>query len=55
MAKKINLELTESQFSALISSIDTLSSLMEECKITTKDISLIDRMLKSNGYKRKFK
>ncbi len=55
MAKKIKLELTEAQFNALISVVDTCSSVMDEDKETTKEVVLIDRMLKKNGYKRNFK
>lgn len=54
MAKKIKLELTEAQFRALIDTLDTASSAMQECSITKRDIALVDRMLKTNGYKRNF-
>ncbi|AGO49099.1 hypothetical protein Phi13:1_gp088 [Cellulophaga phage phi13:1] len=52
MAQKIKLELTEFQFSSLISVIDTCSALMEEDEVTIKEIKTIDAMLKKNGYKR---
>ena len=52
MAKKIKLELTEAQFKALISVVDTCSAVMDEDLDTTKEIVLIDRMLNKNGYKR---
>ena len=55
MAKKIKLELTEAQFNALISVIDTCSALMDEDIDTQKEIVLIDRMLLKNGYKRTYK
>lgn len=54
MAKKIKLELTEAQFNALISVVDTCSSVMEEDIDTQREIKLIDRMLKKNGYKREY-
>ena len=52
MAKKIKLEMTEAQFKALISVIDTCSAVMDEDLETTKEIVLIDGMLNKNGYKR---
>ncbi len=52
MAKKIKLELTEAQMLALISVVDTCSAIMEQDKETQREIVLIDRMLKKNGYKR---
>ena len=54
MAKKITLEITEAQLRALMSIIDTTSSGMQECPITMKEVVLVDRMLKKNGYKRNF-
>ena len=52
MAKKIKLELTEVQFNALISVVDSASAVFDEDVITKKEIKAIDRMLKKNGYKR---
>jgi hypothetical protein len=58
MAKKIKLELTEPQFTALIDVVDTLSSMLgtgdaDFDLIGAKQIRAIDRMLLKNGYKRK--
>jgi len=67
MAKKIKLELTEAQFYSLIDVIDTISAQIG-CStgefeivdtfdtfdsVSTKNVKLLDRMLKKNGYKRK--
>jgi hypothetical protein len=52
MAKKIKLELTEVQFNALISVVDSASAVFEEDIETQKEIKAIDRMLKKNGYER---
>ncbi len=54
MSKKITLELTEYQFIALIRTIDSASSILDEDITTTKDIKTFDRMLLKNGYKRIF-
>ncbi|EKT4508372.1 hypothetical protein AAIP42_000031 [Flavobacterium psychrophilum] len=58
MAKKIKLELTEPQFTALIDVVDTLSAMLgtgdaDFDLIGAKQIRAIDRMLLKNGYKRK--
>lgn len=60
MAKKINLTLTKRQFDLLVESIinhETMAEVSDE--ETAKEFKLIvrnlDRMLKANGYKRKFK
>tara|TARA_R110000737_G_C14308390_1_gene437355 strand:+ start:369 stop:536 length:168 start_codon:yes stop_codon:yes gene_type:complete len=55
MAKKYKLELTEAQFNALISVVDTCSAVMDEDRTTSKEVVLIDRMLKKNGFKRTYK
>jgi hypothetical protein len=56
MAKKIKLELTEPQFICLIDVIDTVSALGGTGREFTieqnKNVLLLDRMLKKNGYKR---
>ena len=54
MAKKIKLELTERQFEALIDVIDSAKTVFEEIPEEQKNIALIDRMLKKNGYKRMY-
>ena len=59
MAKKITLELTEAQFSAMIDLADTISA-QRGCGSdftdeANKNLRLFDRMLKKNGYKRKFR
>jgi DNA-binding MarR family transcriptional regulator len=57
--KKIKLELTQAQFLALIDSIDSYSAMRgtgSDFDIeANKNVRLIDRMLKNNGYKRNFK
>ena len=60
MSKKIKLELTEAQFYCLIDVIDTVSAqtgcLDEDFnKEQNKNVLLLDRMLKNNGYKREHK
>ena len=60
--KKIKLELTEAQFLALVDLADTISA-MKGCsddensfdKEQAKNLQLFDRMLKANGFSRKFK
>ena len=58
MAKKIKLEITEAQLIALIEIVDESSAMIgvgeDEDIIRIKRIRLMDRMLKNNGYKRKF-
>lgn len=59
MAKKIKLEMTEAQFNAIISMTDTTSALIgggdeEFDKECTKNVKLVDKMLKRNGYKRNY-
>jgi hypothetical protein len=53
MAKKIKLELTEAQMRALIDCIDTISTMMPE-DTSLGNVRLLDRMLKTNGYKRQY-
>jgi hypothetical protein len=57
--KKFNLEFTESQFLALIAAMDTISAMRgvgNDFDTEADDIiKKIDRMLKKNGYKRKYK
>ena len=59
MAKKIKLELTESQFHSLIDVIDTVSAMvgfdLDFSEEQTKNVRLLDRMLLNNGYKRTHK
>lgn len=59
MAKKIKLELTEAQFLAIVDLADTISAMRGEGGDFTieanKNLRLFDRMLKNNGYKRRFK
>ena len=59
MAKKIKLEVTEVQLTAIVSITDTLKSLVgtddeDFNKESLRLIKTIDRMLMANGYKRKF-
>jgi hypothetical protein len=54
MAKKIKLELTERQFEALLDVVDSASTVFNEIKEEQKNIALVDRMLKKNGYKREY-
>ena len=59
MGKKIKLELTQLQFNALIDVLDTHSASIgtgddNYDAIEYKNIKTLDRMLKSNGYKRLF-
>lgn len=57
MTRKIKLELTEPQLKSLIDVIDTISALIgtgeEFSKEQNKNVMLLDRMLKNNGFKRK--
>lgn len=57
---KHKLELTEAQLNALINITDEASSMIgcgdpEDDKIRLKSVRLVDRMLKNNGYERKYK
>ena len=57
MSKKINLELTKSQFESLINVIDNISAQLgcldeDFNKENSKNVKLLDRMLKNNGYER---
>ena len=55
MAKKIKLEFTEAQFLALIDITDDISAMTgcgDRDNYWNKNVKLIDRMLKKNGYKR---
>lgn len=58
MAKKIKNELTEAQFEAMCDLADTISAQRgsgeEFTKEADKNLRLFDRMLKSNGFKRRF-
>jgi len=60
MAKKIKLEITEAQLSALINIVDECSAMIG-CYGGKADIDrikwvrLIDRMLNNNGFKRNYK
>ena len=58
MSKKIKLELTEAQFYAMIDLADTISAMRgvgaEFTEEANKNLRLFDRMLKKNGYKRKY-
>ena len=55
MAKKIKLELTPIQFEALICITDDISAMIgcgDRDDHWSENVKNIDRMLKSNGYKR---
>lgn len=55
---KIKLELTKRQLQAIMNATDIISAMMgtgSEFDEHEKDVILIDRMLKNNGYKRKYK
>jgi hypothetical protein len=55
MAKKIKLELTERQLEALIDITDTIAGMIGtggDFDLMEKEVILIDRMLKKNGYER---
>lgn len=58
MSKKIVLELTKPQFEAMIDMADTMSAMrgcgLEFTKEADRNLKLFDRMLKVNGYKRKY-
>lgn len=57
MGKKIKLELTEAQFSAIIDMANTVEAEIgtgeEFGKEQNKNLRLFDRALKANGYRRK--
>lgn len=57
--KKIKLELTQAQFLAIIDVTNTISAMIgvgsDFDPEQTKNVRLIDRMLKNNGYKRNLK
>lgn len=57
MAKKYKLELTEVQFLSMIDLADTIEGMTGEggdfSKEANRNLLFFDRMLKSNGYKRK--
>ena len=58
MAKKIKLELTERQLLAVIDVTSNMSAMIgvgSDFDDIVKEIRLIDKMLKNNGYKRNFK
>lgn len=57
MAKKIKLEITEAQLKAIMHLADDISSMVgggDDDSIWIKNVKLVDRMLKNNGYKREF-
>ena len=57
MTKKIKLELTERQLEALIDITDTIAGMIgtgSDFDLMEKEVILIDRMLKKNGYEREF-
>lgn len=53
MKAKINLEMTEIEFTNLISIIDIVSSIGVDDE-SFKAVKKVDLMLKKNGYKRKY-
>jgi len=57
MAKKIKLEMTEAQLKAIMNLADDISAMVgggDDDSIWIKNVKLVDRMLKNNGYKREF-
>ena len=55
MAKRIEISLTERQLLAIMDVTDTVSGMMgtgTDFDDIGKEVKLIDRMLKNNGYKR---
>jgi len=60
MAKKINIEITEAQLSALVNIVDECSAMIgadggQADRDRVKWVRLMDRMLNNNGYKREYK
>jgi len=58
MAKRIEISLTERQLLAIMDVTDTVSGMMgtgSDFDDIGKEVKLIDRMLKNNGYKRLYK
>ena len=58
MAKRIEISLTERQLLAIMDVTDTVSGMMgtgSDFDDMGKEVKLIDRMLKNNGYKRLYK
>ena len=58
MAKKIKLEVTEAQLSAIIGMTDEISAMNgcgDDDRERIKWVRLVDRMLRNNGYIRKYK
>lgn len=58
MAKKIKIELTEAQLSAIVGITDEISAMNgggDDDRERIKWVRLVDRMLHNNGYTRKFK
>ena len=58
MTKKITLEVTEAQLSAIVAMTDECSAMLggaDDDTLRIKWVRLIDRMLQNNGYKRKNK
>ena len=57
MAKKIKLEITEAQLSAITGLVDEISAMNgggDDDRERIKWVRLVDRMLHKNGYRRKF-
>lgn len=55
MANKIKLEITKAQLKAIMNLADDMSAMVgggDDDSIWIKNVKLIDRMLKNNGYKR---
>lgn len=58
MAKKIKLELTDAQLSAIVAITDECSAMIgcgDDDRERVKWVRLVDRMLNNNGYKRNYK
>lgn len=58
MSKKIKLEVTEAQMSAIVGMTDEISAMNgggDDDRERIKWVKLVDRILDNNGYKRKFK
>jgi len=58
MSKKIKIELTDAQLSAIIGMTDEISAMNgggDDDRERIKWVRLVDRMLKTNGYRRLYK
>lgn len=58
MAKKIKIEITETQLIALINIVDECSAMIgggDNDRDRVKWVRLVDRMLNNNGFNRKYK